>query len=334
MLTTEEAETRIRLVTKAEFLKRTPKPVIDEQIRRIIKEALKHIEIPRLRDAAKISLWMFYDKQYQTWKRMNVYLLVALLLYMQSNGTKLEPKQSALVGTIKKEPRFQKIYGGADLGQPTNRYHVAYTKDVKKVLDKLCEQRAMDPGDVSGRNSLRNRAEMEVRYQDHNDNIMSLKNAGTKLVIASAHADCSPRCKPWQGRVYSLDHTSGVTSDNRRYVPLETATDVYYTTKAGITYKNGLLGFNCRHYLVPYKKGFEFPEETPKKTKEEYAITKRQRWYERTVREHKVRAMMYKNVDKAKYELSKRAAERTEDEYIKYSEKNNRPYYNTRTKLI
>lgn len=75
------------------------------------------------------------------------------------------------------------------------------------------------------------------------------KSNGVKLVIASAHADCSGRCSKWQGKVYSLDGSYGTTEDGREYQPLENATDVYYTTKAGRTYKNGLLGFNCRHKL-------------------------------------------------------------------------------------
>jgi hypothetical protein len=57
---------------------------------------------------------------------------------------------------------------------------------------------------------------------------------------------------------------------------LETATDVYYTTRAGKVWKNGLLGFNCRHYLVAYKDGLRFPKPNPKTEAREYKITEKQ----------------------------------------------------------
>lgn len=132
-----------------------------------------------------------------------------------------------------------------DTGVPLSRYYSdVWRNQVKPVLDRLCDGVALDPNDYSGRNSLRNLAEMEVRYNDHLQSIEALKAAGERLVVCSAHADCSDRCAPWQGRVYSLDGTSGVI-DGHRYVPLEQATDIYYTTKAGRVYKNGLLGLTA-----------------------------------------------------------------------------------------
>ena len=99
-------------------------------------------------------------------------------------------------------------------GVPMRKFAEDYIRDnVRPVLDNLSKQQALDPNDVEGRNSLRNLAEMEVRYNDHLQQIEDLKAAGHKLVIASTHADCSDRCRPWQGRVYSLDGTYGVTDD-------------------------------------------------------------------------------------------------------------------------
>ena len=113
------------------------------------------------------------------------------------------------------------------MGIPLQKFSQEYIiKNVKPALDRLAEQEAKDPDDISGRNSLRNRAEMEVRYNDNQKSIAELKARGVRLVIASTHADCSERCRRWQGRVYSLDGTSGVTDDGRTYVPLEEATDI------------------------------------------------------------------------------------------------------------
>lgn len=222
------------------------------------------------------------------------------------------------------------------LGVPLKKYAEDYLREnVRPALDRLCKEQARDPDDVSGRNTLRNRAEMEVRYQGHMDEIQRLRDGGARLVVASTHSDCSERCRPWQGRVYSLDGTSGTTDDGRKYVPLETATDVWYITKAGKRYKNGLLGFNCRHYLTEYKSGVRAPRQSPQEEARQYAITQEQRRLERNVREWKVRALTYKNAaDKKSYAYARDKAQAWDAAYRKFCERNNRPMYPSRTKVI
>lgn len=220
-------------------------------------------------------------------------------------------------------------------GVPTQRYSDEYIKKyVQPAFERLAKQYPKDPGDISGRNTLRNRAEMEVRYNDHTQSIADLKASGAKLVIASAHADCSERCAPWQGRVYSLDGTRGVTDDGRSYVPLEDATDVYYTTKAGKTYKNGLLGFNCRHFLVPYKSGYRFPKPNAAEERRQYAITEQQRRMEREVRKWRTIAIENKGQNPKRYSEARKNAIEANRAYIAFSKENGRAYYPSRTKLL
>ena len=138
------------------------------------------------------------------------------------------------------------------------------------------------------RAALRNKAEMAVRQQDHEDRLNAMRANGVRLVICSTHADCSQRCRPYQGRVYSLDGTRGRTDDGRDFVPLEEATQNprdRYVTKAGRVWQNGLLSFNCRHFLVEYKSGYRFPEPDAKAERKEYMITETQRRLERNVRD-------------------------------------------------
>ena len=225
--------------------------------------------------------------------------------------------------------------GSRLLGVPLQKFSQEYMRDnVKPALDRLAAQQARDPGDVSGRNTLRNRAEMEVRYQAHLDGIEDLKRQNVRLVICSTHADCSERCKPWQGRVYSLDGTSGTTDDGRRFQPLENATDIYYTTKTGKTYKNGLLGFNCRHFLVPYKSGYRFPKPNAAEERREYNITQTQRRMEADVRKWRTVAVENKDIDQKRYLDARRKAIAANKAYIAYSKQHNRAYYPSRTKLI
>lgn len=318
---------------------RKSKRETDKKVFKIISETAKQIRIPDLRKAAIKSLNTFYNKQYSilmnglAWQ-LPVLTALFLLQGKALDGAVIKPTAA------QKDLAFETIKGAGydgsrQLGVPLKRFSDDYiNKHVKPTLDRLISEEARDPGDMTERNTLRNRAEMEVRYHDHLDQISDYKKHGVRLVIASTHADCSDRCAKWQGLVYSLDGSSGNTSDGRSYQPLENATDVYYTTKAGKTYKNGLLGFNCRHFLVPYEHGYRFPNPNVKEERKEYAITLKQRELERNVRKWRTVAVVKKNVDRKTYLKAKQKAEEWNAEYIRFSKKNNRAYDPSRTKLI
>lgn len=326
-------------MTKDEFFAQTRKAAIDQKVFRIIDEALKSIKIQSLKDAAAKSLLNFYNRQYEELRRSFLWQLPYLTALFLLNGKTLTGRdikpttaqKAAAVQTL----AAQGFDGSRLLGVPLQKFSQDYiNKNVKPVLDRLSQQFAVDPDDISGRNSLRNKAEMAVRWQEHNDIIQRFKDDGVRLVICSTHADCSERCRPWQGRVYSLDGTSGTTDDGRRFVPLETATDIYYTTKAGKQWKNGLLGFNCRHFLVPYKTGYRFPKPNAAEERKEYAITVKQRELERNVRYWRTVAIENQNLDRAKYLDARRKAIAWNREYVAFSKQNNRAYYPSRTKII
>jgi len=305
---------------------------------KIIQSALDNITLPILKGVAKRSLWDFLNRQYDLLVNSlgaSIFLAAAFVSLTASE------KEKPYVIPEKKAKEYIKLYVPDPppiYGVAMKKYAEDYLKEnVSPAMEALAKQYPLDPDDVSERryrNSLRNRAEMEVRYQGHLDEISGLKEAGHKLVIASTHADCSERCKPYQGRVYSLDGTSGVTDDGRKYVPLEEATDVYYTTKKGIRYKNGLLGFNCRHYLVPYSSGRRFLEYKEETTDKQYKITERQRALERQVRMWKTKAIELKSSDKEKYKLAREKAVAWNRKYIAFSKQHNRAYDPSRTRLI
>ena len=338
-ITLEEAETEIRLTVRDEFIKRTPKPRINKIVAEIIGRALRQIKIPSLRQAAKLSLVSFYTRQYRIIGQISPTDLEIITVLGLLASRKITSQNSRVIG-LKAKGIFVENYAvsipKANLyGVPMRKFMQDYTEDnVRPVIDRLCKEQARDPNDLTGRNTLRNLAEMEVRYNDHLQQIEDLKTNGERLVIASTHADCSDRCRNWQGKVYSLDGSYGTTDDGRQYQPLENATDVFYTTKAGITYKNGLLGFNCRHYLVPYKNGFKFPKPDVKEERKQYAITLKQRELERNVRAWRTKAVESKGLDEKAYETAKQKAYEWNKLYIKFSQENQRAYYPSRTKVI
>lgn len=343
-LAIEGAESELRVIVRDSLFKREQRAKTDSKAREIINKALAKIKIPSLKAAAKTSLINFYIRQMREINRINGLNLLVLLSIIKLTNKDAEIKgilKTRAISLVKEAMTGYNATHGTNFdttkiyGVPLQKFSQAYiNQNVKPVLDNLSKQFALDPDDIEGRNSLRNKAEMEVRYQSHQDNINELKEQGHRLVIASEHADCSERCKPYQGRVYSLDGTSGTTADGRKFVPLENATDVYYTTKAGKSYKNGLLGFNCRHYLVPYKDGFRFPKPDPKQEAKDYEITQKQRYLERQVRHWRTVAITNKVSDPQAYSKARKKAIEYNKKYIEYSKKNGRAYYPSRTKII
>lgn len=330
----EEAQTEIRKIVRDGYLAHKPKRTIDAEIQRVIKNKLKDVGNAALRDAAVRSLNAFAERQYNTYIRSfgatPNYLLALVAL------TQNEPDTPAFERASEDIRRYAPLtYESDERGSALQMYSRDYfRKHVAPVLNRIADDNALDPDDVSGRNSLRNRAEMEVRYARHLEEIDALRAAGVKLVTSSVHADCSDRCYKWQGRVYSLDGTSGTTEDGKKYVPLEEATDVYYTTKAGKRYKNGLFGFNCRHYLMAYDPHMVIPHVSAERQQKESAINTRQRELEKRVRDQREKALIFKNINRELYLKARRRAIEANKEYIQFSKDNGRAYYPSRVQLI
>ena len=262
-------------------------------------------------------------------------ILPSLVELLNAKGTRRKtPVQSLKREGVTISGEYVDMPNANVYGVPLKEFTEDVRKRVQATVDNLIKQTAKDPDDISGRNSLRNKAEMQVRYEKHLTDITDLKASGVKLVICSTHTDCSERCRPWQGKVYSLDGTSGTTDDGRSYQPLENATDVYYTTKSGKTYKNGLLGFNCRHYLVEYENGLRFGKQSEAEERKEYAVTERQREYERDIRRYKVEALEKRVNDEQGYKTAVAAYKRLTNEYIEFSKAHGRAYYKSRIRII
>lgn len=308
---------------------------------KIIAEAMRNIRDPTLRAAAKKSLTRFFKAQNrELTKRIGADVLQTFSLLMLLNGR--SPIGEQISVTKGQRDRAMQTFDRLKdaeprlMGVPLQRYTVEYTqKHLRPALDALAEMYAKDPDDPEERNSLRGRAEAEARAAENEEQLSSLKQSGVKLVVVSAHADCSDRCKPFQGRVYSLDGTSGVTDDGRKFEPIERATDVYVTSKrSGKTWKNGLLGFNCRHRLLPYKSGLEIPPPSEEKRKRECAITERQREIERNVRRWRIRAETQRGVNDTGAKAANMAARAWRNRYYAFCKEHGRAVDPERLKIL
>ena len=89
----EEAETKIRQVTKDEYFKQTPKAAIDRKVASIIREAEKQIKIPALAEAARRSLLRFYDSQYRELRRSFGWQLATLSAIFLLQGRTLSGRE-------------------------------------------------------------------------------------------------------------------------------------------------------------------------------------------------------------------------------------------------
>lgn len=295
---------------------------IQRAVSKIIADCKKQLKTPALIETAPLSL-----------SRLSRVIYAILIAGLGIDGAAALSRYKAAQAVSNAEIKAGK-YETLETGLPTGRYSRDYSKEVARVLDRVAQQQSLDPDDISGRNSMRNKAEMETRYEDHQNEIADYLSAGVRLVMCSTHADCSDRCFPWQGRVYSLDHSTGITADGKAFVPLEEATDIFYTTKAGKVYKNGLLGFNCRHRLYEYRDGVVIPTVSAKTQKAEYKVTTRQRQLEARIRDYREKAMVFKGRDDEAAKAAQKKAMAVYKQYREYSRKHERAYYPDRTQII
>ena len=109
-------------------------------------------------------------------------------------------------------------------------------------------------------------------------------------------------------------------------------TEVFTTTKAGKTYRNGIIyGFNCRHYLIPYNDGnkpLEVPADIVAKQRE---INDTQRAMERRVRD--LRELASTTPIKSDRTRARKAAVKAYEEYKQYCKDNKVAYYPSRVQV-
>lgn len=352
-LALEEAEGKIRLAVKEGRIAGRTQSEVKRKVDEIIREALRSITIPDLKAAALRSLIAFWKSCSRTMLRLSktdilIFLSLAKLTQPNKKEARAEkdtvsasffssklPSVSKAKKTLEELGAVTEDRNALNYANALNTYHKTYMEDiVAPVMDRMAAEKALDPDsqDYAGRRqTLRARAELEVRYDNTVKSIADMRFKGVKLVVVSAHANCSERCRPWQGRVYSLDGTYGTAPDGRKYVPLEEATDIY--TKNG-KWKNGLFGFNCRHYLVPYKDGLRFTMPSASVEDKEYKVDVRQRQLERRVYDYKVKAEMEKGVDEDKYKHYRRKAREWDKYYRDFCKKNGRVALPSRTRVL
>lgn len=336
----EDAQSDLKLVVKDAVLRKWSWLQTNRFITQIVEDTIADLESPTLKEKARASLLAFatgwYRKVSDELNGVSLSLLALIATVSNGKGTREQTRQ--LYRTITRNPPIRspslpQIEEYAEIAQPLQIWSKRYIDDhVKPLFEELSTSSAKDG--YNSRVSLRNIAEMTVRYDRNMTQLQALRAQGVRLVWTSVHANCSKRCEPFQGRLWSLDGTSG-TEDGIPFLPIERAMNVPYTTKAGKTYINGIIsGYNCRHSLIPYQKGVR-PQEVAAATVEKYReIDTTQRQMERKVRKYSDLAMMWKDVDRSIYKRLKTAQTAAYAQYRRFSLKNGVAYYPSRTELF
>lgn len=292
----QKAETKIKLLILVAFLYR--KSIIETrlQIDGVIQWAGSKIpnelrdKTAYLRGLKKTSedfILLYYKKPYKVF----IETKKALLNTLPSNkqAPKIDNPQDLIKFTSNQKNMWSEAKGNPNV--------INYDKEVKKMIEHLCNDTVttVEPGKKPI--SLWQKAELDVRYDGQMKMLNSLRSRGVRYAWTSTHPNCSQRCEAWQGRLFDLnEHAKGsnhqVTTING--IPVYSLIDVM-TQKDKYGYENNIIvGFNCRHRLIPYESNKYGPEQyTDKDVAKQRQIEGQIREMERNIRFQRTRAMAY-----------------------------------------
>ena len=315
-----------------------------------------------------------YNKLYKMWERLlynnftTMYKISFKTLDRELNKDKISQEVSQALkevyksDTVKKEsyvfksndliddkninasdtPNLKFIRTSAEYGY-TQMQIDNYVEKVERTMDKIAQINFVAVNSSGARVSLRNKAEMEVRYQDMLSDLNKLKDE--KFVIVSQHKDSSLRCACWQGLIYLKDTDGtdvslknwhewnniknhivpkpiGYTKDNQPYYSLKEAME------------HGLFSYNCRHRFIKYEPGIKVPKQYPYDPNKESAsslIDKEMRQLEQNIRRAKERQILALTPKERKKWQAK--SKRLQAEYDVFCKKHNRVRNDWRTSI-
>lgn len=142
-----------------------------------------------------------------------------------------------------------------------------YQKRVNEEIINITNKNTILRDKANRRMSVRNLAEMEVRFQELKKDEERLKAKGIDYAYATSHSNASKRCSIWQGKLFILDGSIGTTTlgnyiEGYTPKPIGKIDGIDYYSLADAIH-HGFLGYNCRHRMIAYKKGMTAPREYP-----------------------------------------------------------------------
>lgn len=314
-----DIEMSIKEVIKNDILKGVSKKTTDKKIKHIIFQSCKDLPMEYKKEIANSSyqsakrFYKQYDSSTNQWYKLALTVVLALDLTSES-----------------------KIKTKADLYQylvehPKHAFEqYPFLNDYKRNIQSKTLELATNPmlSQEYGKRpmSLFAKAELQTRYQNQQDMINKLRNNNQRLCWISSHVDCSDRCKPWQGKLVDLDappinskFETGEIVDGHKVYSFKAIT----SQKDKYGYQNNIIvGFNCRHYLIPYKKNSKPPHHySSNLVKKEFQINNKMRAMEREIRENRKKALFIKSFNKNKYRQFNEMIKKQLNAYKTFAEK-------------
>ncbi len=218
--------------------------------------------------------------------------------------------------------------------------YVDYVGKIKNTMIGIQDELASNSlslYDSKGRQkSIRNMAEIKVRYDLINEDLQRIKSKGSKYVIASAHANASERCSWWQGKIFLID-IDIATRKMGQYPGKQPHQTIlghidgkpYYSLKEAC--ENGFLSYNCQHRVIPYYKGVYVPSYNIIEVKKRRDISQKQRYLENRIRQEKSKQILAVSPEERRKAQEK--SKQLQDIYAQFCDDNEVPRYDWRTRV-
>jgi hypothetical protein len=338
-------------------LRRTEYKTVTDKISKRIDAFVGLIDDEEIRKRYRTELTEYAEQVY-TWTKDHFGKFTPYLLSLALTDPKHLNKQQ--IHVLEKQGSFVLNFASITNNDPVDRLRISmmkasgysastsgdmYYKDVQKLIkQELQNLLDLDVKPTYYANvNPRNIAEMIVRFNEYKRKRQELENRGVELVYVPPHSNCSKRCQKWQGRIYSLNGTSG-TVDGKQYIPIEEAADnqTYTSKNTGRTYYNGLFAYNCRHDIQEYHRGMVI-EKIPESVMERQRVLEaKQRQMERDYRALREREELYRTIgrlQKSKEVLeaatqTRKKAAALRKEYEAFSRANKIAFYPNRLQVI
>ena len=333
VLIIENAQLELKKIIQQGLLLNLEKEQLKEMTVRLINETklkLRELDadeslILDTEIAIKRSFILWYNNIYLPTQKVATKGLIEPIIKKYTGGMTIgEALKKESIQNIRE---FQTIYEEGGAG-----YYYDYTTQVKQAMNELASQKLSD-----GKSSLRNSAEIKVRYEVINEDLQKLKDKGTKFVISSAHANASERCQWWQGKIFEID-IDIATREMGQYGGVKPQQTIkgyidgkpYYSLKEAC--ENGFLSFNCQHRLIAYYKGIHIQQYDLVKVEKRRNVSQTQRGMERQIRDLRTRLVLA--TDEQEEKVLRKRIKSQKEKYAKFCESNGVPRYDWRTKII
>lgn len=321
----QEAQTKIKEMIAQDVTNGVPKAETEKKIQALIDEFVNETTLDKM--AIRSSLLVLAKNGYWITSRN-----FRILKERFANEMKQVEPSYILGQGLNPTQEAEKFRPYRDTNPKGLAVIESYQKRVKSVMNDLASEPARVVMNKNGKlinYSIRNFAEMTVRYQANMEDLERLKDSENDLVWTSQHADCSTRCQTWQNRLYSISGKTGKI-DGITYTPLAEAMAGKDGTGNGI-----ITGYNCRHRLIPYQRGTRPQREFDSAfIRKQRAVDQRQRQYENDIRNLKTKERLARSTGDT--EEAQRLNNRWKsnlEKYKAYSFRNGRAYYEWRTQI-